>query len=186
MTIPPAPLPLGPALPALRETRGLSVAARILVGASAIGMPIMVAVLPNGQLALPLGLAAIVVYLVWLTAARHNAQILAPETVTTTAGTSVVEYFLPVINLWAPVRTMTQIARASAAPPTARKLILAWGIAWDARLACWAANSDIHAPALHSAIAWTQDGAYVIAGVLCILVITSVERAQHTTMPPTA
>ncbi|WUD77629.1 DUF4328 domain-containing protein [Streptomyces sp. NBC_00510] len=76
---------------------------------------------------------AIVLFLVWLARARHNAQALSPQAQVPTRGWTIGAWFVPLVNLFAPRQFLLDIARASSTAwqePKDRRLVNFWWAAW--------------------------------------------------------
>lgn len=58
--------------------------------------------------------AAAVLFLVWLSRCRRNAQVLAPGTAAVSGAWSVFAWLIPVVNLWVPRTFVLDVQRASA------------------------------------------------------------------------
>ncbi|MFF3561007.1 DUF4328 domain-containing protein [Streptomyces sp. NPDC002574] len=74
-----------------------------------------------------------VLFLVWLSRTRRNAQELSPEAQVPTGGRLIGAWFVPVVNLFVPLRHVLAIGRASSAAWDRKRdtaLVSLWWAAW--------------------------------------------------------
>jgi hypothetical protein len=76
---------------------------------------------------------AIVLFLMWLAESRSNAQLLSPKSSVPTPGWTIGAWFIPVVNLFAPRRSVLDIGRASSPSWEEKRgttLVDLWWAAW--------------------------------------------------------
>lgn len=79
---------------------------------------------------------AVVLFLVWFTRCRRNAQLLSPESLPGSAPWAVFSWLVPVVNLWVPRGLVLDMHRASGPRSTAghdEVLVNVWWAAWIGR-----------------------------------------------------
>lgn len=78
--------------------------------------------------------AAIVLFLVWFSRSRRNAQVLSPGAFTGSGAWAVIAWLIPVVNLWVPRGLVLEVQRASSVGTTVRGrdevLVNVWWAAW--------------------------------------------------------
>jgi hypothetical protein len=78
--------------------------------------------------------AAVVLFLVWFSRCRRNAQVLTPGPPAGSGVWAVVAWLVPVVNLWVPRRLVLDVQRASSTGATEAErdevLINAWWVTW--------------------------------------------------------
>ncbi|MCZ4125182.1 DUF4328 domain-containing protein [Streptomyces sp. H39-S7] len=82
-------------------------------------------------LSLVVGLATVVVFLMWFRRLRANAEFLAPGGHRRAPGRAVSAWFFPVSNLWEPKQITDDVIKAlGPAPPRLRGVVNAWWASW--------------------------------------------------------
>ncbi|MFB7291227.1 DUF4328 domain-containing protein [Actinacidiphila glaucinigra] len=87
---------------------------------------------------------AIVLFLVWLARARHNAHLLTPQASLPSRGWTIGVWFVPLVNFFAPRQVLLDIGRASSVSwqeTRDRTVVNLWWAAWLGHgLALWTAG----------------------------------------------
>ncbi|MFF7214557.1 DUF4328 domain-containing protein [Streptomyces sp. NPDC008238] len=87
---------------------------------------------------------AIVLFLVWLARARHNAHLLTPQASLPSRGWTIGVWFVPLVNFFVPRQVLLDIGRASSVSwqeTRDRTLVNLWWAAWIGHgLALWTAG----------------------------------------------
>jgi hypothetical protein len=132
---------------------------------------------------------AIVLFLVWFSRCRRNAEILSPGTAAVSGVWAVIAWLIPVVNWWFPRQFLLNIERASGG--TSEKghssvLVNTWWVVW-------VANSGVTSVGLlvgqgnTTPFLVVSDGLYIAAAVLAVCVIgriTALQGAALRTMSP--
>lgn len=209
---------------AVRSNRGLAIALAVLVplwtimGAAALALdshdievsrpsPERIEAVdgaaPFGAIELLLGLAAIVVGLVWSFRVARNARAMSYDR-KPSPGWALGSWFIPVGNVLTPVFPMNQAWRASRAGSPS--LIFAWSAAWVLWMAtalasritsaAWSigqgsdvavgATVVVELPAAVLAVGWVGQALMAVAALLFLLVVFGFERAHRAVQPSRA
>jgi hypothetical protein len=167
----------------LARIRGESVDA-IGVQATGIG-PIKQSVISQG-IAVLVALAAAIVFIVWLSRARDNAERLSPGPMRLAKGWAAGAWFVPVANLVLPVIVVMDVWLASAPPGRPRGAGLV-GLWWTVAVGTWLlwpvsalSRSLVQDDGYHvSAVLGTLQGVLtVVAAALAVAVIQRITRWQ--------
>ncbi|MFK0280279.1 DUF4328 domain-containing protein [Streptomyces sp. NPDC090499] len=121
---------------------------------------------------------ATVLFLVWLARSRRNAQELSPEATVPGPGWTIGAWFIPVVNLFVPRRSVLDIGRAGSASWENRDtaLVNLWWAAWVGHaLVLTAAN--LAAPGSLALLVVTE-ALFLAAAVLVGLVIERITALQ--------
>ncbi|MFK0151653.1 DUF4328 domain-containing protein [Streptomyces sp. NPDC090493] len=121
---------------------------------------------------------ATVLFLVWLARSRRNAQELSPEATVPSPGWTIAAWFIPVVNLFVPRRSVLDIGRAGSASWENRDtaLVNLWWAAWVGHaLVLTAAN--LAAPGSLALLVVTE-ALFLAAAVLVGLVIERITALQ--------
>ncbi|MFI0968131.1 DUF4328 domain-containing protein [Streptomyces sp. NPDC021080] len=129
---------------------------------------------------------AIVLFLVWLAAARNNAQLLSPRSPVPTRGWTIGTWFVPVVNLFAPRRLVLDIGRASSPSWEEKRgttLVNLWWAAWITH-ALVATGAALVAPKSLALLVVTE-ALMIAAAVLLGLVIERITALQSAALGTT-
>ncbi|MGW1534112.1 DUF4328 domain-containing protein [Streptomyces aureus] len=122
---------------------------------------------------------AVVLFLVWLAKSRTNAQLLSPRSPVPTRGWTVGTWFVPVVNLFAPRRTVLDIGRASSPSWEERRdtlVVNLWWAAWITHGLILGASTAMASPSL--ALLVVAETLMIAAAVLLGLVIERITALQ--------
>ncbi|MEU6272099.1 DUF4328 domain-containing protein [Streptomyces populi] len=122
---------------------------------------------------------AIVLFLMWLTASRNNALLLSPHSPVPTPGWTIGAWFIPVVNLFAPRRSVLDIGRASSPSWEERRgtrLVDLWWAAWIVHGLALATATRVAPESL--ALLVVAEVSMIAAAVLLGLVIERVTSLQ--------
>ncbi|MGW2705899.1 DUF4328 domain-containing protein [Streptomyces sp. NPDC001340] len=134
-----------------------------------------------------LTMVAAVVFLVWFSRCRRNAQLLSPGPLPGSAAWAVFAWLIPVVNLWVPRGLVLDVHRASqpgAAEKRDRVLVNVWWTAWAGHAVVVAVGNQLSRGALlpHLLVAEAFD---LTAAALAIAVIQRVTARQATALTAT-
>ena len=87
-------------------------------------------------------IVTVILFLRWIYHAHSNVRVLGARGLTYSPGWAVGAYFIPIVNLWVPLRAMIHLARASRAPATWERertapVIVTWWVVWLLWWAVW-------------------------------------------------
>ncbi|MGW5481521.1 DUF4328 domain-containing protein [Streptomyces sp. NPDC004008] len=122
---------------------------------------------------------AIVLFLVWLARSRSNAQELSPHASVPSRGWTIGAWFIPVVNLFVPRRSVLDIGRASSASWEQKRdttLVNLWWAAWITHAAVLIVGGWVSPGSM--AFVGVAEALMVAAAVLLGLVIERITALQ--------
>ncbi|WP_405992969.1 DUF4328 domain-containing protein [Streptomyces sp. NBC_00986] len=129
---------------------------------------------------------AIVLFLVWLTQSRRNAQELTPEASVPSRGRTVGMWFVPLVNLVVPRGIVLAIGRASSASWAEKRdtaLVNAWWAAWVGHALVLTVASRVAPGSM--AFLVVEEALMIAAAVLAGLVIERITALQNAALSTT-
>ncbi|MEU6251963.1 DUF4328 domain-containing protein [Streptomyces sp. NPDC047043] len=124
--------------------------------------------------------AAIVLFLVWFSRCRRNAQVLSPGAVTGSGAWAVLAWLIPMVNLWVPRGLVLEVQRASSADTTTtgrdEVLVNVWWAAWAGHTVLTAASQLGGGTSLPLLV--VAEVLEIAAAVLVVLVIQRITTLQ--------
>nr|WSY54540.1 DUF4328 domain-containing protein [Streptomyces sp. NBC_00886] len=129
---------------------------------------------------------AIVLFLVWLAQSRRNAQELSPGASVPSRGRTIGMWFIPVVNLFVPRRSVLDIARASSASWEEKRdttLVNAWWATWMAHGLVLVVAGRVAPGSM--AFLVVEEALMIAATVLAGLVIERITTLQSAALDPT-
>lgn len=132
-------------------------------------------------------LVAIVLFLVWFSRCRRNAQLLSPGPLPGSAAWAVFAWLIPVFNLWVPRGLVLDVHRASGPGATGksdRVLVNVWWAAWAGHTVVVTVGTRLGQGASLTLLL-VAGGLDLAAGALAIAVIQRVTARQATALTAT-
>ncbi|WP_406835651.1 DUF4328 domain-containing protein [Streptomyces sp. AHU1] len=129
---------------------------------------------------------AIVLFLMWLAESRSNAQLLSPRSSLPTPGWTIGAWFIPVVNLFAPRRSVLDIGRASSPSWEEKRgttLVDLWWAAWIVHGLALVTANQVAPKSL--ALLVVAEVSMIAAAVLLGLVIERITSLQSAALSAT-
>ncbi len=125
-------------------------------------------------------------YCLWLNRSCKNAWLLNPPKMKATPAWAVAYYFIPIVSLWKPYRSMLEIRNASfAMRATLTRLLPLWWFSWLAFILLTAGqlaghlSINVEIMAIRDKLASVADMAGIALNYLSIAVVVSITNAQN-------
>jgi|GEM_PF-5413894 len=126
---------------------------------------------------LGLFLGAVVLFLCWKYRAASNSRILDPSIMAVSPGMAVGSYFIPFVNLYLPVKAMSEISRASFG--STPLVPIWWTLHLLSAVLTWSAiRSDSDLITRPDAEANFLIAIDVLAGIVSVILVMKITRAQ--------
>ena len=127
---------------------------------------------------------AAVLFLVWFTRCRRNAQLLSPEPLPGSAPWAVFSWLVPVVNLWVPRGLVLDVHRASGSGTAEGRdgvLVNVWWAAWVGRAVVVTLGTQ-PGQGTSLVLLLVAEGLNLAAGALAIAVVQRVTARQATAL----